>query len=78
MKILKISAVEEAFGNYLQIYKGEYPLIELDHEVTTEEFNKAIDTIISYFAQNGIMYSIVRLQEREDSYVKKINDKDKK
>lgn len=72
MKVFEMRVVEEFNNQYIPIMKGEFPGIELDHKVTTDEFNYAIDTIITYYAQNGITFSQVRLQEREEIFSGKL------
>ena len=47
----------------------EYPYIYLKHDITEDEFNKAIDTIITYFMQQKMYTMIVDLDDRNEHYM---------
>ena len=49
-----------------RISEDEYPNLMLDHKVTEDEFNTAIDTIITYFAQKDLYHIVVDLKMRND------------
>lgn len=45
----------------------DYPYIYLDHKITDEDFEKAIDIVITKFMQDGLYYVVVDLEERNES-----------
>ena len=65
-KRLKIELRSEV--GTVRISEDEYPNLMLDHKVTKEELNKAIDTIITHFAQKEVFSMIVYLKRRNDLY----------
>lgn len=44
--------------------KDEYPHIYLNEEITDEDFDKALDVVMTYFMQKQISYVTVNLEER--------------
>lgn len=51
-------------NNNVYIDEEDYPYIMLDHEVNEDEVDKAIDTLLTYFAQKKIHTCIINLDER--------------
>ena len=45
----------------------DYPYIYLDHKITDEDFEKALDVLITKFMQDGLYYVVVDLEERNES-----------
>ena len=64
MKKMRIELKHE-FGN-ARISEDEYPNLMLDHEVSEDEFNTAIDTLITYFAQKDLFHILIDLKMRND------------
>lgn len=66
MKRLNIEIQHEFGRGYIS--DDEYPNLMLDHEVTDDEWNEALNTLITYFAQNPIHNIIVDLKKRNEHY----------
>ena len=66
MKRLNIELKHE-LGN-ARISDDEYPNLMLDREVTDDEWNEALNTLITYFAQNDMHTIIVDLERRNTWY----------
>lgn len=50
--------------SYPRIYQTEYKNIYLDHKITEEELALALNTLITYFMQNGSYAMIIDLDKR--------------
>ena len=50
--------------DFPRLYPTEYNHIYLDHEITEEEFDNCINTLITYFMQNGYYAMIIDLDKR--------------
>ena len=62
-----IIEIKHEFGHG-RISEDEFPNIMLDHEVTDEEEEHALNTLITYFAQKDVYNIIVDLKMRNESY----------
>lgn len=51
----------------LRLFSNEYPHIYLDHEVSKDEVEHAIDTIITFFMQKDLKNMTVDLDRRENA-----------
>ena len=51
------------FGS-TRISEDEYPNIMVDHEITDDEWNEALNVMITYFAQKELDHVIVNLEIR--------------
>lgn len=49
---------------YVEILKSEFPNLAPKHNITEDELNSAIDTIIGYFIQEHTQTILVNLEER--------------
>ena len=49
---------------YPRLYSTEYKHIYLDHEITKEEFENCINTLVTYFMQNGLYGMLIDLDKR--------------
>lgn len=47
---------------------GEYPNVYLDHKITDDELQNAVDTIITYFMQNDCFTVEVDLDRRDREF----------
>lgn len=50
--------------DYPRLYPTEYKHIYLDHKITGEEFANCINTLVTYFMQNGSSMLLIDLDER--------------
>ena len=62
-----IIEIKHEFGTG-RISEDEFPNIMLDHEVTDEEEEQALNTLITYFAQREVYNIIVDLKMRNECY----------
>lgn len=49
---------------YPRLYPTEYKHIYLDHEITEEEFENCINTLVTYFMQNGLYGMLIDLDKK--------------
>ena len=47
-----------------RLYPTEYKNIYLDHEITEEEFDNCINTLVTYFMQKGLYMLLLNLDEK--------------
>lgn len=64
---------EDGHGKYVStekttLDKSEYPNVYLNKDISEAEFNKAIDTIITYFKNLAIRSVKIDLEVRNQSY----------
>lgn len=50
--------------SYPRLYPTEYKHIYLDHEITEEDFENCINTLVTYFMQNDLHGMVIDLDER--------------
>lgn len=72
-KRLRIKLFEEnqfMGKQYPLLYDTDYPNIYLDHEITEEEFDEAVNVIITKFMQDKLSEVEIFLKERNEAFAK--------
>lgn len=59
---------DERYGQYVPvaIYENEFPNMYIDHKITDDEWDKAVNTILTYMMQRGYRIIEVDLDKRNE------------